>query len=80
MSFLVGSQGGGNYVPNISPPPPPPPPISPASSGVQAAGAAVRQAAAGMSAAGLNQNVVTGPQGAPNPTTTGSRTRLSGEQ
>lgn len=82
MGFLSsgggGGGGGGNQMQPPAPPPPPPPPISVASSSVQAAGNAVRTAAAGMAGAGLNQNVVTGAQGAPAPATTKSKKTLGG--
>lgn len=58
------------------PPPPPPPPISVASSSVQAASNAVRVAAA--SAGGGSPNVLSGSQGAAEPSKTGGKATLSG--
>lgn len=80
MSFVRSIFGGGEAapasLPSISNPPPPPPPISVASSGVQAAGQAVRAAAAGATGGGFSGTLVSGPQGASTPDT--AKQQLSG--
>lgn len=73
MSFVRDIFGGGqsaqSALPTIENPPPPPPPLSIASSGVQAAGQAVRQAAASAAGAGFSGTLASGPQGSSTPDT-----------
>lgn len=73
MSFVKDIFGGSpspqSGLSPIEAPPPPPPPLSVASSGVQAAGQAVRQAAASAAGAGFSGTLASGSQGAPSPDT-----------